>query len=784
MFKRLLPVISFFMSFALSAQDYSALWNGHFSYFNIKDVTQSSTKVYAAAENAVFTFDIDTNQLTEISTINGLSGGKISTIYYSEPYELLMIGYESGLIEIVFDNDSQVLSVVDILDKTTIPQDSKTINHFNAYNDVVYIATSYGVSEFNLDRLEFGDTFFVGALGAQVKVNQTVVFQDNIYAACSGGAGIKRGDLTNPNLIDYNNWETVATGSFVTIVAQENTLYTVRSDRYMFRVENTLVSPSLNRYSSLPTDVRVVDNSLLVTLNNHVYVYDEDFNVLSQATVSDAFDTKYTAATLVSSNLFIGTQTYGVLKTSLSNPTVFEDIHPDGPLLNIPFRLEAEPNGVWVTFGEYTIWYNPYTYGGPHKRALSHLKDGAWVNLPYQDLLEARSLNHISISPESNNLVYISSFFDGLLQVDDNTPSTIYNVDNSALERILIPGYQTIDIRVGASVFDSNGLLWVSQGKVDHQLKSYNPSTNQWQVYALNSIITEATKNAGFADIAIDNNQTKWLASSNFGVIAFNETSATPLVKAINDEEDNMPIPFSTALALDANNQLWIGTQRGLRVLYNTANFFDDENARVNEIIIEENGVASELLYEQYISDIKVDGANNKWIGTTDSGLFYVSANGQQTIYHFTTNNSPLPSNTIQDISINQTDGTVYIATTSGLVSFKSGSSSPSEGLDKAYMYPNPVRPYFNIVDKKVKIKGLSENVNVKITDIEGNLVAEAQTKVNQRHKGYNLEIDGGTAYWNGKNLANNVVASGVYLVMIADLDTYQTKALKLMVVR
>ena len=68
--------------------------------------------------------------------------------------------------------------------------------------------------------------------------------------------------------------------------------------------------------------------------------------------------------------------------------------------------------------------------------------------------------------------------------------------------------------------------------------------------------------------------------------------------------------------------------------------------------------------------------------------------------------------------------------------------------------------------------------------DIEGNLVAEAQSNVNLRYKNYNLEIDGGTAYWNGKNLANNTVASGVYLVLFSDFDTLETKVSKIMIIR
>ncbi|MCB0433014.1 MAG: ABC transporter substrate-binding protein, partial [Mangrovimonas sp.] len=234
----------------------------------------------------------------------------------------------------------------------------------------------------------------------------------------------------------------------------------------------------------------------------------------------------------------------------------------------------------------------------------------------------------------------------------------------------------------------------------------------------------------------------------------------------------------------DKRNQLWIGTIQGLRVLYNTSGFFEEENPEVSSIIIEEDGLGSELLFQQFVSSIAVDGSNNKWIGTFDTGLFYFTANGQETIYHFTKDNSPLPSNNILDLSLDSSTGVIYIATDKGLLSFFVGGSDTKDSLSNAFVYPNPVRPTFNITEEKVKIKDISDNVNIKITDIEGNLVAEAQSRTNLRYKGYNLEIDGGTAYWNGKNLANNVVASGVYLIMLTDLDNLETKILKVMVVR
>ncbi|WNH13825.1 two-component regulator propeller domain-containing protein [Thalassobellus suaedae] len=783
MFKRLFIFFIFLFPLSQFAQDFSTLWEGYFSYYNIKDVVKGNNKIYAASENAIFSLDIQTNNIEELTTINGLSGETISTIYYSEVYELLIIGYENGLIEIAFDNDDNILTLVDIINKPTIVGTDKRINHFNAYENVVYVSTNYGISVFNLERLEFGDTYFIGNGGSQIQVNQTAIHNGNIYAACMGGNGLRKALISNPNLIDYQNWQTVTSGDFLAIEASANKLYAVRTNKRIYEVVNDALT-ELFLYSEAPVELQSVNDNLIVTTKNTIFIYDASFNLLSQALVdTSTFNTQFNTASIDSEYIYIGTKDFGVLKTLISSPVSYEEIHPEGPLLNVPFSIEAEPDGLWVTFGEYNLYYNPYPL---NSRGFSHLKDDVWINNPYSDVLEAKCLNKIAINPLNTSQVYISSFFSGLLEINEDVPTLLYNETNSGLESLNLPDNPNyIDVRVGASAFDRNGLLWTVTSLINKPLKSFNPNNNQWNSYSFTSVIPEEYgSNLGFGDLVIGSDETKWLASYKFGVIGFNETRGKVLIKDIYKEDENMPSKFVTALALDKRNQLWIGTFKGLRVLYNTSNFFEDNNVEVDEIIIEEDGIAKELLFEQFITDIEVDGSNNKWIATADSGIFYFSSDGQKTIFHFTKDNSPLPSNEIKDVSIDSTNGIVYIATSRGLVSFSAGGSSTFEDLQEAYAYPNPVRPTFNIVEEKVKIKDISENVNIKITDIEGNLVAEAQSRINQRYRGYNLEIDGGTAFWNGKNLANNVVASGVYLVMLSDLDTFETKVLKLMVVR
>ncbi|WP_452232742.1 type IX secretion system anionic LPS delivery protein PorZ [Lacinutrix sp. MEBiC02595] len=784
MIKKIALFLIFVFPMFSFAQDYSAQWQGYFSFYDIKDVSQGNNKIYAAAENAIFSYDLQTNEIKTVTTINGLSGETISTIHYSEVYELLIIGYSNGLMEIAFDDpEENVLTILDILDKPTIPPNDKNINHFNEHDGLVYISSDYGISVYDLDRLEFGDTYYIGNQGEQIIVEQTVVYNDFLYAACNTawGNGIRSAPLSSANLIDYSEWGRAAPGNYLVIGVNNDNLYVGKTNKIFYELEGTTLT-ELTRYEDIPLDVRSTNGYLIVTTKNDVFIYDGDFALVSQVTTSEELDTEFTSATIDTDFIYIGT-TDGLIKTPILNPVVFEVIVPNGPLLNNAFSIKASANNLWATFGEYDFYYVPTPY---RERGFSHLKGEEWKNIPFDSVLTTRNLNTISINPFVENHVFISSFQDGLLEVSDDVPTILHDQTNSGLESLVVPSNpNVVSIRQGASNFDRNGVLWTMTARVERPLKSYDPSTDQWQSYDFSSLIQDPLNDEwGYGDLVIDSNGTKWFGGYTFGLMGYNENNTGEKLNAIYTEEQNMPSTTVTALAVDSRNQIWFGTNKGLRVLYNTSSFFTEPDPVASEIIILEDGVPQELLFQQFITDIEVDGSNNKWVATLSSGVFYFSSDGQETIYHFTKSNSPLPTNNIIDLSIDNSNGTVYIATQNGLVSFKAGGSAALEGLEDAYVYPNPVRPTFNLEQDKVKIKDISENVNIKITDIEGNLVAEAETRTNTRYKGYNLEIDGGTAFWNGKNLSNNTVASGVYLIMLSDLDTFETKVLKIMVVR
>lgn len=776
-------LITFFLAFSpLSwSQDNDSFWVGHFSYLDIKEVVDGGSKLYAASENAIFSYDPLTNELSTITTVNGLSGELISTLHYSNQYELLLIGYKNGLIEVYNEMKQELLKVIDIVAKTTIPSSQKQINHFNENGEDVYIATDYGISVYNLNNLEFGDTYYIGTNGSQIKINQTAIFNNEIYAACGSNEGIKKASLSNPNLINFQFWSTLITGNFTNIAAINSQLYTVNSNSRIFEISGTNLNP-LFVYPQVVSELKLSDNSLLVTTPSKVYQYSVGFNLTSVYTTNLEFETNFTTALSIDGVIYIGTTDYGVLKSKAISVSEYDEIHPQGPLLNSAFSLKYGYNNLWVTFGEYTTSFNPYPL---NKRGISRLRNAEWDNISYDSIQQTIEsdvyvLNEISIDPLDPNHVFVSSFHSGLLDVKIDESIELLDQSNSGLESIA----SNVTVRISGTTFDNDANLWVLNSIIQKPLKRLNPTTNQWTSYDFSSIITDPmTDENGFSELVIGPDGTKWIGGLKKGLIGFNENGMN--LKNINDNDvANLPSTAVKALALDKNNVLWIGTYKGLRVLYNTSSFFTEEVVRTEPIIILEDGLPQELLAQQFISDIIVDGSNNKWISTADAGVFYVSSDGLNTIHHFTKDNSPLPSNGVNAMALDSENGVVYFGTNRGLVSFATGGSRTMETLEDIYVYPNPVRPGFNMAEDKIKIKNISENVNIKITDIEGNLVAEAQSNVNLRYKNYNLEIDGGTAYWNGKNLANNTVASGVYLVLFSDFDTLETKVSKIMIIR
>lgn len=740
-------------------------WKGYFSYNAIKDVSESTTRLYAAAENALFTKNITSNEIKTINTVDGLSGQTISAMYHSNSFNKTIVGYENGLMIVINDADGTMLNVVDIINKN-IPANIKKINHFTEDNGILYISCDFGVVQYRLTTLEFGDTYFIGPGGLEIKVYQTTIFNGNIYAVTQNH-GIKRAALNNPNLIDFNQWQQFDSGFWLGLVTFNNQLVALNTDNSISRHNGTNFQAIAN-LGQTGLDIRTSSNHLIVTAAGKVMIFNQTLNPIitilnSQITT---LPVTFTCATVIDSGIYIGTNENGIVHSTISMPTSFEFIMPDGPSRNNMFSIKSSPSNLWAVYGGYDISYNPYLYIGftlSQFGVSKYNEANGWLNIPYSSVLDAKALVRIAINPNNEEQVYIGSYHDGLLKIEDDQPMTVYNNTNSSLQQMV--GFP--EIWVNSTTFDRSGNLWMTNSRVEKGLHVLRSNGN-WQSYDMTAILSDYASN-DFCKIAIDRNGTKWIATYKNGVVAFNETSSIGFKKLTDgDDTGNLPSFDVRAIAIDNRSQVWIGTSKGLRVLSSTSSYNGEDQMKANPIIFMEDGIAKELLYEQFVTDIAVNGSNQKWISTADSGVFFFSPDGQQTIYHFTTDNSPLPSNVVLDVEINEVSGEVFFATNKGMVSFKGTSTRPADNLDAVYVYPNPVRPNF---DGTVKVAGLVSKANIKITDIEGNLV-------------YETTSEGGTIEWDTTAFGKYKVASGVYMIFIAAEDASDTAVKKVMIVR
>lgn len=756
----------FFLFFCLGLGAQNLSWKGYFSYNEIHDVSQSPTTFYAAAENALFSAKLSTNTVKTINTIDGLSGMTITALYHSQVSNKTMVGYENGLIIVINEADGSMLNVVDIINKQ-LPSQIKRVNHFMEYGGIVYVSCDFGIVQYNLMTNGFGDTYFIGDNGAEIKVSQTAVFDGNIYAATV--SGMRRALVTNPNLNDFSQWTTIMSGVWTGVETFGSELLAVNSTGQVMRYTGVAFS-NLMQMPDAVVDFRAGDGYFVITMPGRCHIYNPSLALVSQifnTSIPDLLPIPvFTCATVVGSSVYIGTQAHGVVTSSVLSPSLFQNLMPAGPTRNNIFSINTETPDLWAVYGQYAGDYTPLmqTFG------VSKFNADGWKHIPYNELhppdRQVYDLVRTTVNPNNNSEVYISSYHSGLLKLEGDVFSALYDQSNSGLESLFLadaPNYKSV--RIEQSAFDRNGNLWMTNGLIQNAIK-IRRADGSWQSVNIEPVVEDFFE-LRLGQMRIDKNSTKWICS-NMGVIAYNENGNIFKTIKMGDTQGNLPWDDVRAIEIDNRNQLWIGTRKGLRVLSSVDRFNNEGQMNTNAIIIVEDGLAQELMYEQSIMDIAVDGANNKWIGTADSGVFLVSPNGQETLYHFHINNSPLPSNTINDIGINGATGEVFFATDKGMVSFRGVNTDPSNNLNNVIVYPNPVRPNYA---GTVKITGLMDQCNVKITDIEGNLVHEAIAQ-------------GGTIEWDTTAFGKYRVASGVYMIFIASDDAAETKVKKVMIVR
>jgi hypothetical protein len=755
--------------------DYSSSWEDFYSYNNVKDFIKVDDVIYALADNSVFTYNETTQELEKFSSIQGLSGETTSAIYYSNTYKRLVVGYENGLVEIIDDNGTITISSdIASFNQTGI----KRINHISEYNNILYLSTPFAIVEYDIEKLEFGDTFFIGNNSTSLLINETVIVDDIIYAATEDG--IFRAEVNSNLLIDFNSWQQdFPRRNFTRITDFNGAVFTTESSR-LYELNSTNLNQVFD-FSETIININASATHLAVSLNNEAVILDTSLNQIQQFTANTTFNFSLSDALFIENKVYLATKEFGILSTSATQINTFEEIHPAGPLSNDVFSIAVKNNDFWVVYGGYDITYTPIQ----RRAGFSHFNGDSWINTPFNPDFPVIDLNHISIDPNAENKVYISSFGDtgainsvstgGLLVVENDEISTFYNHLNSGLEDLEPTQPNRVTVRISATTFDRQGNLWVANINRTDELKKLNTS-GSWSSFDLSDLKTNPSQ-FGLSEIAIDNNNTIWMGTRRNGIYAFNENGNRKRALLNTPNLGNLPDTDVLTVVADRNNRIWMGTRSGMVVFRNAASVFEADVLNAQPVIIEENGIGERLLGDQRVNTIAIDGADNKWFGTDNGGVLYTNPSGQTTLANFSTQNSPLPSNRILKIRVDDVSGKVYFATDKGIVAYNSNVAPFGDTLDEIYAYPNPaLKNHETVTIDGRNGTNLPKGTNVKILDIAGNLVYETNVVEGQ-------ELQGGKVIWNKKNLAGTKVASGIYIVLMSNDDGSEKATTKIAIV-
>jgi hypothetical protein len=376
----------------------------------------------------------------------------------------------------------------------------------------------------------------------------------------------------------------------------------------------------------------------------------------------------------------------------------------------------------------------------------------------------------VALNPKNTDDIAVGTFSEIPLSVmgSSGQVTDTFTPNNAPLEFTALGGSWSY---ISGLVYDENEHLWVLNGYSDQPL-NVRTKSGTWYSFDCGT----AAKNKFSRDLVIDYNGNKWFAMDGAGVFGYkdNGTVSDPSDDEfvnLNSGENTGDLPSTSvnALAVDFDNEIWIGTDNGFAVLYNSEGAFSaspgDYNAQ--RIKLEYEGNVEYVLGNTSITDIEVDGGNRKWIGTASSGIILLSPDGLEIIEQHTTDNSPLISNTIIDMEIDQNSGELFIVTDKGLISYRANASYEDPEYNSVTVFPNPARPEFQ---GPITIQGIRYNSDVKITDVAGNLV-------------YKTTSNGGTATWDGKTMNGEKAATGVYLIWTAANDGKGRKVGKVLVV-
>lgn len=737
------------------------------SYHNASRCEIAGERIYVLASGALYSYNKNDDELrTYDKTL--LNDIDITDIAYSKKHDALIIIYMNANIDVLY-GDEDVCNLPDFKNKL-IP--NKTINSVGIQEDYAYISTEFGILVLDIDKLEFTNTYYLGK-----NTYCSYLFKDKMYAGTAEGLYSCN---TAKNLLDKNNWEKLNNNRIYRIAESNGNLYLLDNNKSIGCLDNNNVKEIIKSSSNFQT-IYNHKNNIVATESDKLHII-ENNNKINTYTIKES--SNYIA--LDGNTIWKCSPDKGLVECILADKEIVdtnEGVIPNSPMNNYCEFTKITYNDKLLIAGGNLNYLDLTFYDGTIMEY--DYNNDKWFNFPNKNMKEMTGYRYVNIcsadeDPTEPGHYFASSFGYGIYEFRNGEFIAHYNnkTTNDTIASVLESGPTYAYVRVPMVRFDNDGNLWCINTGVKDILK-VRKKTGGWEILNYKDIEYTPT----VSDYLIDSRGWLWMVSMQSEAGLFCAKTKNTLFDTSDDDtqmwkshvtnQDGISYDMYQLYSFkeDKKGLLWVGTNTGLFVIDNPEQFFKD--GIFKQIKVPRNdgsGLADYLMNGLCIKAIAIDEANRKWVGTDDNGIYLLSEDGLETIHHFTTDNSLLPSNNITSITVNNSTGEVFIGTNKGLASFTSDAVTPEEKLDRKniHAFPNPVRADYS---GYISIVGLTDDCNVKITDTAGYLINEGIS-------------NGGMYNWNGRNARGEKVSGGIYYILVNDSEGNESIATKIVITR
>lgn len=764
---RIMLLVAMAMPLATWAQRVGE-WRSFPAYHNASQCELFADQVFVVSEGSLYSyFASDDGIVTTYAKHDPLSDTGIFGIKHIQSTNELVIVYRNGNIDIMSSDCESIYNVSELQQKSL---SSKQINDIWTDGKNLYIAASFGIVTMNVAKREFSQTYMI-----EGGVESCVVVGGTIYAATQ--SGLRFGRLTD-NLLDKSAWQTSPL-ICQTLRVSGQTIAGLTSDAFVIiNADGTIGQHFSSKHNFLTADSK----GFIVGEDDCMKAFSPNSNQFTRYNVDG---TEFNSIVREgNTKVWVaagkgGLQGYRFDEKEKTLVSTVASVIPDSPIHNYANYMFFRNGKLLVTGGgiREVRFERPGTF--------MELTSDGWRNFTVDEKesgVEFKDIMYATEDPQKPGHYWAGSAGEGLYEFSDYKFSKLHTFRNNQAIGTIFPGVENDQdhyMRVNGVQYDRDHNLWILNAYMDVPLRILKDN-GEWMFLPIAEMKGASTPER----ILFDSRGWAWIVLNHVPGALICYDYGTDISNTADDKYLYFPntivnqdgVTYSpyywTAIAEDHDGAMWLGTANGLFCIANPQKSMNTGVTTMSQVKVPRNdgtNTADYLLSGVMINDIAVDGANRKWIATT-SGVYCVSADGIETINHFTSQNSPLPNDNVSSIAINEATGEVFMGSEEGIVSYMTDAVTPAAKLDadNVYASPNPVAPDYQGI---ITVRGLIDNSYVKITTASGTLIAEGRS-------------NGGLFTWNGCTADGRRVVSGVYYVMVSNDDMSEHIATRIVMVR